>query len=259
MNKQEVIEEGYLVAYLTEDLDAGTMQEIAALIDSDPQVASAYRDLQGLLESITFEYGIQSPEAVKRTLMERSEIMHFEPSLQLDTQPSRWFLAASIVLTLLSSFTALYFYNQWKSTDLRLAEFTARNIELAESYHTVNQELSRIRGDLSVLVSPEFSRIILDGTANAPGAKAVVYWNASEEEVYLNSANLASLPQNQQYQLWALIDGKPVDAGVFDANEGRFQIMRNIAQADAFAVTIENQGGSETPTLETLQVLGKTS
>ncbi|MFT6883546.1 MAG: anti-sigma-K factor RskA, partial [Marinoscillum sp.] len=77
-------------------------------------------------------------------------------------------------------------------------------------------------------------------------------------EIYLNSANLPELSGNQQYQLWALVDGKPIDAGVFDADGGQFQIMKGVARADAFAVTIEQSGGADSPTLSTMQVYGET-
>ena len=179
------------------------------------------------------------------------------PSSESASSGMKLALAASVIIALASMMSAYYFWNEWQDTDYRLAQLTARNIELAESYNTVNQELSEIRQDLAVLVSPEFSRIILNGTDNAANAKAVIYWNPNDEEVYLNSANMASLPQNQQYQLWALIDGVPVDAGVFDAEEGTFQIMKNIAKADAFAVTVEQTGGADSPTLSTMQVYGE--
>ena len=112
---------------------------------------------------------------------------------------------------------------------------------------------------MAILISPEFSRIILNGTDNAPTAKAVVYWNQRLEKVFLHTKFMAALPQDQQYQLWAIIDGQPVDAGTFDGNTDSFVEMKNIAKADAFAVTIEKSGGSATPTLSTMQVIGNIS
>jgi anti-sigma-K factor RskA len=70
------------------------------------------------------------------------------------------------------------------------------------------------------------------------------------------------LPQNDkdhQYQLWALVGGKPVDLGVFDAPADSTQMkeMKSIARADAFAVTLEPKGGSINPTMDQMVVLGK--
>ncbi len=67
---------------------------------------------------------------------------------------------------------------------------------------------------------------------------------------------MKSLAQENQYQLWAIVDGKPVDAGVFDSTTAGLLKMKALAGAAAFAVTIEPRGGKATPSLETLQVIG---
>ena len=57
----------------------------------------------------------------------------------------------------------------------------------------------------------------------------------------------------------SLINGKPKDLGVFDVSDEKFIIkMNNTQKADAFAITIEQKGGSQSPTLEKMESLGKT-
>ncbi|MBR09290.1 MAG: hypothetical protein CMP48_16605 [Rickettsiales bacterium] len=258
MSREEILNEGYLAAYITEELSKSDAAEVEQFIADDEEIRDEYYNLQKTVEQLAFQYSISPAEVVKRYIMEDSKVVKFfGESSESASSGMKLALAASVIIALASMMSAYYFWNEWQDTDYRLAQLTARNIELAESYNTVNQELSEIQQDLAVLVSPEFSRIILNGTDNAANAKAVIYWNPNDEEVYLNSANMASLPQNQQYQLWALIDGVPVDAGVFDAEEGTFQIMKNIAKADAFAVTVEQTGGADSPTLSTMQVYGE--
>ena len=260
MNKQEVTTQGYLAAYITGELSDEEVREVESLIDSDVEVRDEFFELQKTVELIAFETGILPDAAIKRSIMEDPSVMgqsHLPPSIKGSSTDWKWMIAASMT-AVVSLLCAFYFWNEWKTTDTRLAELTARNLELAESYQIVNQELTNVREDLAVLISPEFSRIILNGTQTSPDSKAVIYWNPVYEEVYLSSANLAELPQDQQYQLWALIDGQPVDAGVFDAEVGTFQIMKGIAKADAFAVTVEKAGGSPSPTLETMKVYGET-
>jgi anti-sigma-K factor RskA len=68
---------------------------------------------------------------------------------------------------------------------------------------------------------------------------------------------MKQLAQENQYQLWAIIDGKPVDAGVFDGNLAGLVKMKEIPSgAKTFAVTIEPRGGNASPTLEKMQVVG---
>jgi len=52
---------------------------------------------------------------------------------------------------------------------------------------------------------------------------------------------MPKLPNDQQYQLWALIDGKPSDLGVFDATDNKVILkMKNTKKAQAFAILSKN-------------------
>lgn len=258
MNKDEILNEGYLAAYIVGELPVSEMNEVENFIAQDSEVRKEYLGLQDTVERLAMEYGIKPAEVVKRYIMETESVISRMHQPGAAKGGFNYMMAASVTFAIVSSAFAFYFWNEWRDTTNRLTAMTIEKIELAEGYQRVNLELEGIKQDLAVLVSPEFSRIILSGTDNAADAQTVIYWNATREEVYLNSANLAMLPDGQQYQLWALIDGVPVDAGVFDAAQGEFQVMKNIAKADAFAVTVEKSGGAESPTLSTMQVFGKT-
>lgn len=258
MDKKEIIEQGHLATYLTGELTDVQRGELEDILSKDFELRNEYQDLESILERLSFEYGISPTPAVKKMLMEHPSVLeevHFE---QNTNSSWRYAFAASVSIAIISTISAFYFYTKWIDTDNRLAEATINNIELAENFNQVNQQLDGMRDRLDIMVSPEFSRIILNGTAIATENKTVIYWNKAQEEVYLNSANLPTLTENEQYQLWALVDGKPIDAGVFDADSGQFQIMKHIDRADAFAVTVEQSGGADSPTLSTMQVYGET-
>jgi len=59
-----------------------------------------------------------------------------------------------------------------------------------------------------------------------------------------------------------LVNGKPVDLGVFDAKAEPKKLlvaMKEIGTAQAFAVTLEKRGGSINPTMEKLVAMGGVS
>jgi anti-sigma-K factor RskA len=69
--------------------------------------------------------------------------------------------------------------------------------------------------------------------------------------------NLPQPAAGKQYQLWAIVDNKPVDAGMLDMAHGHQMVkMKNIPRAQLFAITLEEQGGSPTPK-GPMYVLGK--
>ncbi len=48
-----------------------------------------------------------------------------------------------------------------------------------------------------------------------------------------------------QYQLWAIVDNQPVDAGMLEMDKGHMMVkMKNIPRAQLFAITLEQEGGS---------------
>jgi anti-sigma-K factor RskA len=101
-------------------------------------------------------------------------------------------------------------------------------------------------------------RMELKGVEKSPESKVMAFWNKETEEMKLMVENLPATPKGKQYQVWGMVDGKPVDMGMIDLNfENKILAMKvprgNIA---AFAITLEKQGGSPTPTLEEMYVIG---
>jgi anti-sigma-K factor RskA len=74
----------------------------------------------------------------------------------------------------------------------------------------------------------------------------------------VSATNLEILDSSLDYQLWAIVDGKPVDAGILKTTDvyALPQKMISFSSAQAFAITIENKGGSEVPTLDKMVALG---
>ena len=76
-------------------------------------------------------------------------------------------------------------------------------------------------------------------------------WTLSSEEHHWDV-------QEKQYQLWAIVDGHPVDAGVFNVDiDLTFIKLKTISKAESFVITLEKKGGSTTPTLNEMYVFGK--
>jgi anti-sigma-K factor RskA len=59
-------------------------------------------------------------------------------------------------------------------------------------------------------------------------------------------------------QLWALVNGKQVDLSIFVENPDSTYMkeMKSKASAVAFAVTLEPRGGSTSPTMDQMMVIG---
>lgn len=134
------------------------------------------------------------------------------------------------------------------------------NSDLQAKSTSSDSILNQIRDEQKILGDSNTVVVKMVGTKAAPRSAANVYWDSTQSSVFLVVKNMEQLPANEyQYQLWALIDGKPNDLGVFDAKNDKVLLkMKDTKKADAFAITVEKKGGAPSPTLEKMQSLGKT-
>lgn len=174
-------------------------------------------------------------------------------------QRSGWAIAASVALLLSLAANALL-YSRWQQTSTDLVAAQNSQARFAQTSQVMERRLSSTQEQLHILRSPrEYKMVALAGTPAHPTAQARVLYSVAAHRVYLDVQQLPPLPAGKQYQLWALDKGKPVDAGVLAANTAAgdsIQQMKDIASAQAFAMTVEPTGGSEGPTLNTMTVIG---
>lgn len=266
MNIEEYISSGILEAYVMDQLSQAERTEVEQVAAKHPEIREELDKIELSMETLAFATAVKPPSGAKEKLMaqigDAPTAKKEAPVITMQADRSvgmlKFAAAASIVVALGASVMAFTYWKKWQSTEGRLSDLIAQNAQFAENYNQVNQQLDDIQDAVAIMNSSAYKRVTMNGTDNSPGALATVYWNESTADVYLSIQNLKELSQDQQYQLWAIIDGKPVDAGVFDPGSSNFLVqMKNIGpDAAAFAVTIEPRGGSENPSLETMQVVG---
>jgi anti-sigma-K factor RskA len=262
LNIKEYISSGILEAYVLGDLSDQERAEVEKNLSLHPELMEELSHIEETQEQLLMAAAIKPSTAVKTALFEKITQQPEGKAVSMKPESSgigfwKFAAAASIAVALISSYVAYNYRSKWLNTENSLAEMIAQNQRVAQDYNTVNQRLDRIESDLHVIDNPAFKRVVMKGTDNAPQAMASVYWNESTKEVYLSIQNMKELARENQYQLWAIIDGKPVDVGVFDGNLAGLLKMKEInTGAAAFAVTIEPRGGKPAPSLETMQVIG---
>lgn len=175
----------------------------------------------------------------------------------------RYIAAASIILLIISTALNFYFFSQYKNYSERYTALVAQQTELAKNNDVLRARLDESQNSIAMLRDPDMTVIKMPGTnvATSPDSNslATVYWNTKSKDVYLLINNLPPAPSDRQYQLWAIVDGQPVNAGVFDVQDVSGLLkMKNMPQAQVFAITLEKRGGSTTPQ-GPMYVLGKVS
>ena len=167
--------------------------------------------------------------------------------------PSLNWLRQQFLSCLIGSIVLTYsYYNKYQSA--------SRELQLAQQkIDQQNQANLAMKTDINVMTDKNSLPVVLKGTPHAPDALAKIYWMKTTGDVYVDPSNLPGIPSGKQYQLWAIVDGKPVDAGMISTEKGIYHIqkMKSFGRAEAFAITLEKAGGSPTPTMDQMYVISK--
>lgn len=122
-----------------------------------------------------------------------------------------------------------------------------------------SMELAQIN---SVLSSPQWRIIPLEGQEPAPDSSARVYWDVQAKR-WVVTADLPPAPEGKVYQVWFVTPKAKISAGLINPdNTGHgftvAQLPSNVTQIAAAAITLEPEGGSAQPTMP-IYAVGKTS
>ena len=263
MSVEDYIASGVLEAYLLGELTPEERNEVETMAAKHPAIRQEMLAIEETLERMAQSTAMQPPvktkDRVLNTITSGQTSKSIAPKKFAGKGIRLWpvMAAASLVLALVATVAALNFHGKWKDAESRLSDLITQNQQLAEQYNTASHQLERTNQFLAITTSGQYKKVVMNAV-QPTGVTAVVYWSEGSEEVYLNAATLPQPPAGKQYQLWALLDGQPIDAGIFeftDTTESLLE-MKPMAAADAFAITLEPIGGSVSPTLDDLQVIG---
>lgn len=264
------IESGILELYAAGDLTPAERLEVESMLGQYPELRSELSEIENSLEHYARTYAIEPSEGLRSKILDSLHDDGVRPEIALDpivreipVRQSSFFkyaFAASLALLLISTLALFTLYNRLQQSNEQLAVLQNSNQQFSNRVNLMEGQLSEREVALGVLRSKEYKMIKLAGTKQAPKASMMVAFNPAKREVMIDMAAM-EMPANDaehQYQLWAMVDGKPVDLGVFDmvADDDGMKRMKAIEDAQAFAVTLEPRGGSKSPTMEQMMVIG---
>jgi hypothetical protein len=148
----------------------------------------------------------------------------------------------------------------WKTSEDKNAIIADQKLDyqrLQTKYTQDSLALIDCNSQINDLRNKDQHRILLKGTPTSPQSIAAVYYDTLAQRTFLDVLDLPPVPPDKQYQLWAIVSGKPVDLGVFDlVNNKAFKEIKFVANASAFAITLEPYGGQASPTMDQMYVMG---
>ncbi|PUZ25159.1 hypothetical protein DCC81_12690 [Chitinophaga parva] len=291
MDVQRYISSGIIESYVVGLLPSADAKEVEATMAQYPEVRAQVEACRQDMELYVGLRAVVPPPSVKASIMAiiaaegnatangngASTVDHQTPVTPMpnSSQPdasengapvhnlvdARWRVAAVACLILLMGSLAMnyVYFNNYTVVKGKYDELLLAQANLTKAHETYQTKLQQSEDELALMRNPDYQAIRMPGVKGHEGNIATIYWNAKSQEVYLLSQNLPVPAADKQYQLWAIVGGKPVSAGVFSVGDlaKGLQKMKQVSGAQAFAVTLEKAGGADSPTLTQMFVMGK--
>lgn len=279
MDSQHFISSGIIELYMAGIATEEEVRELEAAMAQYPAVAAqveayrrsmeAYIEMQGidpepdikasLFSKINNEPNLQEGEPVPDQELQQPKVVSMQETKSLSW---KWIATAAAVLLVGSLVLNYVFFNRYKEfreyKDKYQSLLVSQNSILSKS-NLYKTRLEQMQESMEIIQDPKVLKVPMPGTKAFPEALATVFWNPSSQQVYLKVNKLPEPTADKQYQLWAIVDGKPVDMGVFEMGDtaSLLQKMKVTGKAQMFAITLEKKGGALSPTMEQMYVAGK--
>lgn len=278
MDIKTYISSGVLENYVLGLLSEQEHNEVVQMQERYPEVKAYVLSLENTLEAYGRLHAVTPPPALKDSIMEgiREQKASKEKKAQLDeakleklhaqnnsTQLWRRMAIAACIILLCSLGLNVFLGSENRENEEQYQQLAADHQQLVADSATIYDRLARTEQKLQILSNPDLLPVVMKGVAQHPDVNATVYWNKTDRTVYLGKSELPALPAGKIYQLWAIVDGKPVDLGLYTpkSKDNLPQKMKSIqsGQLQAFAITMEKEGGNPTPTMDQMFVMGAAS
>ncbi|MCW3107184.1 MAG: anti-sigma factor [Segetibacter sp.] len=270
MDIQAYIQSGIVESYVLGLTSAEERTEVERLRFQHIEVEEAINEFSLAVEKTAFENAIIPPADLKAKIMatikeeeglDESIIplaRQFEEGLVVPISSMRsWRMvaAAAVILLIVSAALSYYLYRQYSTGKEAYQALLSERQTLQANNEVYQTQLKEWQSAAAMMADTAMAMVTMHSPKGKDDA-ATVFWNTQNKDVYVMVNKLPEPKHGKQYQLWAMVDGKPVDAGVLNPSCSSVCKMKNIPKAEAFAITLEKEGGSPTPNLKSLFVMG---
>jgi anti-sigma-K factor RskA len=239
-----------LALYALDELTGSERQELEDHLET---CAACRRELQALRGDLGLlglsSSGPQPPARSKERLM-RAIAAEPRGASSPEPAPPRRSLWATLVPVLAALGLFLVAVILWRSNGHmqdELAELAGHNQDQAI-------QLDRLNEEMRLLTAPDAVHVSLNPQKSPKQPSGTAIFSPSRNRMMFMASNLLPVPVGKAYELWIIpMQGAPVPAGVFKPDEHGNAMMMDQkmpagVEAKAFAITVENEEGSDKPT-----------
>lgn len=249
LSKNEIIDSGLLELYAIGALGDEDRLVVEQALKDYPELRNELREIENALYKYAQLNQLTAPASVRQAVMDSVQAQSGSDATDSVKNMGRrinWgmWIAAALFLGII--------FQYWNS-DRKWNELSEDRQAIAERCDSTQSALRERLNQLELLLSENNRIIPVDPTEKYPGTKLYFHLNDSDQRNFIQVQNLPALADNQSFQLWSLkSDQDPIPLDVFRAGDSVIIPVQFVEASNAYAITIEPEGGSQVPNLEEL-------
>lgn len=272
MDIKEYIASGIIESYALGFSSDQERREVECMSSIYPEIKAELDRTQIALEAYAESISVTPPLELKNRVLDAIKgvsqdvpMSVVKPSVEIVSETkvirmsgmAKLSIAASVAVILTLSFLYVKQLNSTSQMSETMTAMEAEKTDLTNQLATLESSLSENSEMNAFIMHSQTNEMVLAGTDLSPESKVRIYYNTAVSQAVLVSDFLPTPEAGKQYQLWAIADGKPVDLGMLDKSTNVSNKI-NVApkEVQAFAITLEKEGGNPTPTMDQMYVVG---
>lgn len=258
MDINEYIESGILELYVYGALSEEESAEVTQKIKQYPELEKEVEEIEAALLDLSAAVAPNNPQFLINSIKHKLESGTSSIPQRKRTRIPAYIGWAASLLLLVGSF---FMFNKNRELRESLQAAQAEKAQIESQIADARNAAQKAEELLSVVLDRNIIRVPLEGQEVAPNAYATVFWDETRDTAYIDAKNLPAPPRGMVYQVWSLELSPltPSSIGLlenFEEDENKVFELPNPNASEAFGITLEPEGGSESPTMEQLYTLG---
>ncbi|SDQ65252.1 anti-sigma factor [Flagellimonas zhangzhouensis] len=262
MDVKEYIASGILELYVAGTLSPEENLEVQHYALQYPEIQQEIEAIEKAILALTKTASPKMPKnSFAKIKAEIEDVIPFTPEATKRKDTSSWSTYLGWAASILLAVGLFWMYSENSKLKSEIELTNQENQGLQNILSDTQEEISIKENLLQQLRDKNVTVIALGGQAVSPTSYAKAYWNKEESKVIIDAQGLPEPPDGFTYQVWSLkLDPlTPTSIGLladFAAMDSKLFTLDNANESEAFGITLEPEGGSESPTLEQLYTLG---
>lgn len=228
-----------------DQLSSAEKTEVESYLYTHPELVAELREIEKSLELFAGSAAIQPPSGVKERLMDSIRKDSSRAVRTRTTSSGLWpALAAVFGLGLL--LLGYLFYQKDQETRQLQSEMSS----LRDTCNATTNQLTDQLNVLRQLTLPHNKILPFSPTPGFAQTDLYLHHNKETRKNFIQVRNLPDIADNQTFQLWSIKPNQaPAPLDVFDLPPDGLVEVQFVDATEVYAITIEPEGGSESPTL----------